>query len=322
MKKREIEIAGDCWGEYEISFWSYIGIQLIRLYLCMLRWFRRIKRGIGYCKYALAVIPLWGIYVVVVYFWGSFKPEGCPIGQILWDMKTGFFTSVVLAGATSFITQRSKNKHAFLEQHRVYVSIMRKCSRLYKDLSKLLCDDSSKEHVPFWPFYTVEMCRATHKQFAYWRDYDMDCAEYKHVVRSIAELKRALEELGQSIYIGSLSECNSYELSGIIDDCNSNVVRLERCLEVGESPTHKDSFVWGITISLYKLIDCLRFPWRRDLKWKLKVLRMIYKQDATIAGTFYDRAFLDVVDYDWYEQAVERKEYAEQTETEDEGCCV
>lgn len=326
MKKRKVVISGDCWGEYEISFWSNFKIQLIRLYLFMLRWFRRIKKGIAYCKYALAVIPLWGVYVAVVYFWGSFKTEGYPIGQILWDMKTGFFTSVVLAGATSFITQRSKNKHAFLEQHRVYVSIMGKCSQLYKDLSKLLCDDNSKKYVPFWPFYTVEMCRTTYKQFAYWKEYDIASAEYKYVYRSIVELKRALEELWQNIYIGNLSECNHHELSGIIDECNSNIARLERCLEVGERPTHKDSFIWDITLSLYKLIDCLRFPWRRDLKWKLKVLRMIYKQDTTIAGAFYDRAFLGVVDYDWYERAVKRTEKSERNmqnkKTEDEGCCV
>ena len=327
MKKRKIVLAGDRWGEYEIGFLSYIKIQIIRLYLYMLRWFRRIKRGIGYCKYALAVIPLWAVYVAVVYTWGSFRLQDYSVGQILWDMKTGFFTSVVLAGATSFITQRNKNKYAFLAQHNEYINIMGKCSRLYKDLSVLLCGDNSKEYVPFWPFYTNEMCRSTYKKFANWRRFDKNSTAYKYVLKSISELKRDLERLGQNIYIGHLPECNSYKINELIVECNNKLVSLERTLESENFPSHKDSFMWDKSAALYKLIDCLRNPWRRDLKWKLKVLEMIYAQDTSIAGTFYNSAFLGIVDYDWYEHADERiekmqKEYAKQKETAEEDCYV
>ena len=327
MRKRKIVLAGDFVREYEIGFWSYVGIQIIRLYLCVLRWFRRLKRGIGYCKYALAVIPLWVIYVAVVYAWGSFRMQDYSVGQILWDMKTGFFTSVVLAGATSFITQRNKNKYAFLAQHNEYINIMDKCSQLYKDLSVLLCGDNSKKDVPFWPFYTDEMCRTTYKKFAKWNNFDKNSVAYKYVLQSISELKRDLERLGQNIYIGHLSECNSYKLSGLIVECNDKIAWLERTLESGDFPLYKDTYMWNLSAALYKLIDCLRDPWRRDLKWKLKVLKMIYKQDTNVASTFYNSAFLDVVDYDRYEHADElieklRKEYAKQKETSEEDCCV
>ena len=327
MRKRKIVLAGECWGEYEIGFWSYIGIQIIRLYLCMLRWFRRLKRGIGYCKYALAIIPLWGVYIAVVYAWGSIRMQDYSIGQILWDMKTGFFTSVVLASATSFITQRNKNKYAFLAQHNEYINIMDKCSQLYKDLSVLLCGDNSKKYVPFWPFYTEEMCRTTYKKFANWHGFDKNSVAYRDVRHSISELKTNLERLDQNIYIGHLSECDSYKLSGHIVKCNDNIAWLERTLESGNFPSYTHNYMSHITDALYKLIDCLRYPWRRDLKWKLKVLKMIYKQDASVADTFYNSAFLDVVDYDWYGHADEyieelRKEYAKQKEIAEEDCHI
>lgn len=300
-KQRKIVMNGNLWGTYELRFITYLILLLIRLYLWILRWFRRIKRGVGYCKYALVVIPFWAIYAVFAYYWGAQRDETYSLVDILWDMKSSFFSSVILASLTAFITQYGKNKYSYLEQHRIYINIMGDCSQLYTDLLNLLCDDSSKDYIPFWPFYTVELRDTVHKQFARTRGVDKSSAEYRHVVASISELRRSLEELERSQYNGVLAECSRVKASDLIANSLNGLSRLERQLDSDVAYSYWNNLLSSLSDSFYELIELLRLPWRRDLKLKLASLNLIYREDKRIAATFYNAAFLDVIDYAFYE---------------------
>lgn len=300
-KQRNVVMNGNVWGTYNLEFATYLKLLFIRLYLWILRWFRRIKRGIGYCKYVLPIIPFWGIYIVCVYLWGNQRSDVYLLSEILWDMKLGVFTSVILASITAFITQYSKNKYSYLEQHRIYVDIMDDCSVLYKDLLNLLCGDMSKNDIPFWPFYTANLRDTVHEHFSQVIGVDKSSEEYRHVITSITDLRRSLEELERSQYNGSLAEWNIVESNNLISDSLNGLSRLERQLSSDKQYTHWDTFLSSISYDLYELVDLLRLPWRRDLKLKMISLKMIYCEDESIADTFYNSAFLDVIDYEFYE---------------------
>lgn len=300
VKNRKIIMNGNCWGTYQIKFTTYIKLQFIRLYLYLVRLFRRTKRGLSYCKYALVTIPFWLIYIIGVSFWSVQRGQVYPVIDILWDIKLSVFTSIILASITAFITQYSKNKFSYLEQHRIYLRIMGNCSMLYKDLLNLLCYDYSKDNVPFWPFYIEKMSNSVYRCFS--KNYEIDSSrlEYKHVVVSIVELRRSLEELERSQYNGIMANCNRTEISALVVNCLDCLFTLERQLDSSEQNKHWDYRLSCIADQLYQLIDYLRLPWRRDNKLKLLSLEMIYKEDEKIAATFYNSAFLDVVDYEFY----------------------
>ena len=300
-QQRKIVMNGNIWGTYELKFVTYLKILLIRLYLWALRWFRRIKRGLGYCKYALIIIPFWAGYAIVVYFWGVQRGELYPLSEIIWDMKTSVFSSVILASITAFITQYGQNKYSYLEQHRIYVSIMDDCSMLYKDFLNLLCDDRTKNDIPFWPFYTAELEETVHKQFSIVHPIEKTSEEYRHVVLSIAQLRRSLEELDRSQYNGILAECDKVKANDLITDSLNGLSRLERQLDSETQYQHWDNLLSYASHDFYGLIDLLRLPWRRDLKLKRTSLKLIYREDKSIADTFYNSAFLNVIDYAFYE---------------------
>lgn len=157
IKKRKVIINGNEWGDYDISFKKYIKLQCIRLYLWFLRWMRRLFRGAGYCKYVFAILPFWAIFLIIIKVWGSYRLESYTWDSLLWDAKGSIFSSVVLAAATSFITQHTKKKTAYIEQHELYIQTMDKMSVLFKQLNALVFNDLSKEFVPFWPFYIDNM---------------------------------------------------------------------------------------------------------------------------------------------------------------------
>lgn len=301
MKYREIVMNGNTLGSYKIGFISYVKLMCIRFWLWILRWSRRCGRGLSYCKYALGIIPFWGIYVVIVYFWGKLRPTPYALIDILWDMKTSFFTSVVLAAITAFITQYSKKKNAYLEQHRIYTKVMSNSSQLYKDLFRLLCKDSSKEHVPFWPFYTKGILETVFNQSDKYYATDKKSIEYECAVKSIDELRQDMRMLESTIYTGILAECNVLELNRAIDSCNSGLANLARLLEAKQYYPHWDICLSMMANRLFKLIELLRTPWRKDLKYRTKVLQIIYRDDPSVASVFYNSALLDVIDYPFYE---------------------
>ena len=300
-KVRNVVMNGNSWGKYELSFLTYFKLQFIRLYLWFLRWGRRIKRGLGYCKYTLVVIPLWIIYFIVIYYWGNAFEGNYPIHQLLWDTKSSLFTSIVITAITSFTTEYSKKKGAFFQQHRIYTDTMEVFSRLYKDLLRLLCSNDKKEYVAYWPFYTDKLRDTIPNEFFPLHAPDVHSPEYSNVMRSFSECRRTLDELSKNINTAMLAECNIQAVNEKISRCNSSLSFLERTLFSHPVSKRTVNCLSGCAWDFYKLIELLRYPWRRDLRLKLISLDLIYAEDKKIAETFYNSAFLNKIDYKFYE---------------------
>lgn len=298
---RNVVMNGNNWGNYELSFLTYIKLQFIRLYLCFLRWGRRIKRGLGYCKYTFVVIPLWIIYFIGIYCWGNAFEGNYSIQQLLWDAKSSLFTSIVITAITTFSSEYAKKKCAFFEQHRIYTDTMGVFSQLYKDLLRLLCDNDKKEYVPYWPFYTEELMNTIHSEFLPLHAPDVHCLEYSCVMRSFSECRRTLDELSKNINTAMLAECKIQALNNCISSCNSSLAFLERNLFSLPVSERTVNCLPGSAHDFYELIELLRYPWRRDLRLKVISLNLIYAEDKRIAETFYNSAFLNKIDYTLYE---------------------
>lgn len=302
IKERIIVVSGNELGAYRVKLWTYVKIQGIRLYLWCVRWLRRIARGLGYCKYAFMVVPFWAVYVVAVHYWGFFRLGSYPIMDILWDIKSSVFTSVILSAATSFITQYHKQKYVFHQQHNAYTTVMEKASRLYKDLVSLVCDSDVREQVPFWPFYTQDMRRSALDSFKFVADVDKSSVKFTYVMKSIDELRREIENLERNIYNGCFAECSIQSVQFELERCYDELINLERLLELDTLYQPWQRFLSSYSYAFYNLLERLRKPWRKDIKYKMKVLNMIYAEDKNIAQTFYNSAFLNVVNYEAYAQ--------------------
>lgn len=302
IKKRKVIMNGNNWGEYSISFKSYIKLQVIRLYLWSLRWVRRFLRGVGYCKYVFAILPVWAVFLVIIKVWGTYRLGNYSWSNLLWDMKASLFSSVILTAATSFITQYTKQKTVYIEQHELYIQVMDKMSCLFKNLNVLIFNDISKELVPFWPFYTEDMsgtiCDALNGMCALENKkkeavFDVAC--------SIEELKSELKDLRENIRLGKFDQCNYLKSHQKITYALRDLAELEKVVVNERQCRHFGRLVSRIYDDLYELLDELRKPWRRDVLKKVDALKIIYREDTSIADTFYNSAFLKVIDYQEYE---------------------
>lgn len=303
VKQRKIYMNGNFWGQYNLSTKSYLKLQYIRFKLWCVRWGRRLHRGINYCKYVLILLPFWLLFAVILKIWGTYRLGAYSWGDILWDMKLSIFTSIALSLVTSFISQYNKNKTMYLAKHEQYIRIMGKMSDLFKELYILLFNDNRKSCVPFWPFFLRNMNDEVYSTLNAMEEFEIANPDsLPNVLFAADRLRDELSDLRTNIYQGGVFKCSVHSLVQLLATNLSELDEVCQLLVTRQRKRHFGRTFNRLYDDLYSLLEELRWPWRRDLPYKVQALSIIYQEDQSIAGTFYNSAFLNVVNYKEYEE--------------------
>ncbi len=275
-------------------------IQIIRIQLWFVRWLRRILRGIGYCKYSLILIPFWLIYVTVVYFWGIHIGKIATFTDVIWESKSGFFTSVVLAALTSFISHYNQYRYTYIERHNTYLALMSAMSNVYIKTIEVISGNISRSLIPYFPFYYDNMPQKACEDFTKIHKIDYASQAYNECFVNIRNLEEKLKKFQEKTKDGTFPDCNSYKMKQSIEECTSDIRTISELLESGASFNTWQYRLEHFVESGLEILDIIRIPWRIDLKRKKKILKLIYREDKSVADTFYNSAFLNVIDYAQY----------------------
>ena len=308
MSVRKRKVKYDCvhYQRYNLCFKDYIHIRRVTFQLWLIRRLRRIKRGFSYIKLSILLIPLWGAFIVAVCYWSKYKGNTVSFGSVLWEMKSAIFTSIIVTAVTSFITQYSLNKDNYIIQHNHYINMMGTFSDLYESLRTVSGQTRKGTKPPFEPFYYSEDINEQIKGvFPKTIDPKENTANTRKALLRIEKAREIIAKMSDDVSKGKIDGCTYYEYSEQKTSCELCLNQVEDALIGDTFVPHWDIIVSGCITSLYKLLELVRIPWRRDLKYKIDVLKTIYKQDKTIADPYYLSSFLGVVDYEFYEKTTE-----------------
>ena len=308
MSIRKRKVKYDCvrYGSFNISFRTYVHILCINTLLWIKRQYRRIKRGFGYVKVSFLLVPIWAVFIVAVYFWSKQRGTPVSIEIILWEMKSGVFTSIVLAAATSFISQYSITKDYYIVQHNYYINMMSIFSELYESLLILSGKARRGTKPPFDPFYYSEnLSEQIRDVFPLTIDPKDKLVEARKTRLKIEKTRKIISKMLDMVSSGKIDGCTYSEYVQIEDFCDIYLDIIEDALIEEKPVSNWDVITENCIEYLYDLLELVRKPWRRDLKYKLDVLNSIYKEDKSVACTYYLEAFLGVVDYEFYNKTPE-----------------
>ena len=306
VKKRKVKY--DCvrYGKFNISFKAYLHILRITVLLWIKRQYRRIRRALSYCKYSVFIIPFWLLFLIFVYWWGQKREPSLALIDVLWDLKTGFFSSVIIAATTSFLTQYAKEKYKYSIQHHFYIKIMHRFSMLYDSLVSISGIERSGNKPPFDPFYYSEdiwlNLRDTFPQTLIIRNKE---EEKERLLKQIDEIKGYVAIISDKISSGEIADCTCMDFLQCEDTCLTYLERIEHEINYSTEIRNWNTIVLGCISDLYSILELIRIPWRRDLKYKIDILKTIYEYDKSVACTYYLESFLGVVDYGFYEKSTE-----------------
>ena len=300
-RKRKVKYDGVRYGYFSIDFKAYAHVMCINLLLWLKRQYRRVMRAIKYMKMSLIIVPFWAIFVGLIYFLGQRRGANNSIGDILWDLKTAIFTSVVITAVTSFVSQYTSNKNNLLIQHKNYIELLHSFSELYDSLLQISGCGRKGLTPPFDPFYySNDIYETTRNVFPKIIDTNNKQNEIETVQKKIDKAIELINKMDDDALLGKIDGCKYMDYSWQKSSCKQSLESIEAYITNGEPKRCWDNIVFSCVSELYKLLELVRKPWRRDLKYKLNILKTIYEQDKTVACTYYLEAFLGVVDYEFY----------------------
>ena len=300
-KNRKIWYTG-CFSKQEcnIHFTTYMKIWGINTHQFLTRQWRRMVRLLGYCKYSMALVPLWAIYVCIVSLIGSKFSPPYSISTCIWDVRTGFFTSIVIASATSVIAGMRKDKNIYQRQHTIYTDIMAAGSNLIKELTAYVVGNIEREHVSFWPLYDINSLSDFHTVFSQ-KNHVPSQKQSQRVHILIERFRKSIDRLLAAQNTNSIADCNWTKLQEAVSTVCYWCDAIEDAITENDSNAafhSSKSFV----MDLYSIMEMLRYPWRRDLSARIKILELIIADDPAFEMnmSYYDRSILNREDYELY----------------------
>lgn len=307
-KLRKVKYCNNDVSKFDLSLSAYLKICLINLKLDFIRFYRRCKRIISYLKNILLIIPLWTIYAFAVYYIEQKNGHFDTLLSITWDARKEIFSTVFLVGISSVVTNYRRDKGKYRIQHNIYKEVMSALSEICKELIHYIYNDFSKDQIPYWPLY---YCDDIYKEIT------ERCREPINKTNSsfsLDRLKLSLTKAGQQIGEltryndnGLLLDCDYCKLDEIIGNVSKELTNIEYDFIQADLPKTNTASVRLMSFAeeSYGLLEIIRYPWRRDIKDKIRILSIIEEENPKVEKNYYHSAYIGDIDYKFYAMTIE-----------------
>lgn len=263
--------------KYEVGIKDKISISLIKSILYIKRNLRRAKmlipENIG--LYLILTI-LWIFFGIINYYFYIAYDYQKNILDVVVELKNNYFTTVIIAIVLNIYNSNFNYRKKLINQHEFYVDTM----RIFENIFGSLIDDDKYYYLVFYNDLCLE---STIKYIKTKTKEDIEnflsSEEYKN---DIEELIEHINKIKKYLKIDiNLANNEAY----YINNLENQLKKLKNY------SCNSDDYLKKIDIISYdmlRLIDILREPWRKDLKYDIKILKIIEKNDAnSIKNDFY-----------------------------------
>lgn len=261
---------------YYVSFFDAVHIFGLKVLLRIKRQIRRIRNNV-YGRDILLyffVIVLWLLYALAIFILQRIKNTGFTTYlDIIWDIKTPLFTTVVIALFTTVFSRTRSYTKTLCRQHDTYVNAQ-------SDFCRLL-DPFLPNRYRFIPMYT-EYC------FDQSMSYIIENGIFDNSAIPF-EMTRILENrlniIESELRSNNLFFADRPMLELYLDDAKEALLSPNVFLSIH---SYK-SLLW----KLFQILEELRKPWRLDHKIDTQIISMLNKNPKNkIEDDFYKRMFV------------------------------
>lgn len=257
--------------EDKVGIKDIISITMIKIVLCIKRNLRRIKRlipeNIG--LYLILTI-FWVFFGIINYYFYLACDYQKSVLDVVVELKNSYFTTVIIAIVMNVYNSNFNYKKKLINQHEFYVNTMHIFENIFDGL---IVNDKCHYLV----FYN-DLCltdtinyikRKTKEDIENW----LSSIEYKNNIEELIEYIPKIRDY-LKIDINLTNEEAYY-----INNLENELKELKKYSCTADNYLKKIDI---ITYDMIRLIDILREPWRKDLKYDLKILQIIKKNNADI----------------------------------------
>lgn len=260
---------------YSAGIKDILKIWKVQLILAMKRVKRRMLITIpGNISLYLLLTGCWLLFSIVVYKLGLLyytAGNRHTFVDVIWELKSSYFTSVLLALFINFYNNISEYKKKIKKQHWIYIDTM-------ESFEKIFLPYVEDELPRYMPFYTEKCLDDT---LEYIKLQNCTIKPDRILQNAIEDIKghidNVLDEIREDALVGINKEMLLFALSDVKRKLR-NLNDTEICFEDFRRVTR---YMFGI-------IEEIRTPWRTDIKEDTEILKILerYPQNA-IDSNFY-----------------------------------
>lgn len=271
---------------YNVSIIDGLHIKSIEFVLFLKRWRRRAKHVFPDNIWMYAIITIgWIVFGIVIFYFGSWykNPTLCPEDKysmidVIWEIKSSFFTSVILAIVINAYNKAEKYKSCIQKQHNFYVDVMESFELLFKPL---LGDEINR----FYIFYNDNCLIDTMDYIDNNVNGFVEGYDEMEFVDSIEVSLEYIQKIKEKVRNKEIIGAHETILENSLESLKTELKIMKRSSYCFEKT--KDKLVKISGIILLVVAD-LRRPWRWDIGNKERALAILNKYDANkIEDDFY-----------------------------------
>ena len=265
--------------KYQCGFINAVKIKYIKIKLCIRRGKRRIRLVLNKRDVMLyaGIIILWMVFAcLTVIFSKTFIDGYCGSFRLtLWELKNSIFSSVVLAFSIGAYNQLLDYRKRLKSQHWIYVNAMEDFERFLD--SDYNCDYRYRYHY----FYNDRCLKLALKQHLM----HVEISNNPDIIARLDAIIERLNDVKQGLGKGDYVVCDEIMFSLYID----GAIKCVTGFVLDES---YDTFIELVNY-LFDVINCLRYPWRRDEDLDNEIIELLYLDNKRdIEDDFYLRMHL------------------------------
>lgn len=277
--------------KYKVRFLDACCIWWLQIKLVYLRILRNLNRFLLDCKGSIILIPMWFLFVLFTYVWGTKIGEVTDIWDVAWELKTSIFTSIILVIFLNMYNGRKSYKVKIEQQFCLYYELLFG----FEDIAKAFCQKyTGKEFQKVGVFYTWE-------RYHEFSECIEKCTRKKKSTESAGkEIKNIILLLGQLQDVVKNNGIISWNKESYRREHNQYILSIisDLLMKLNSSDSEKKEFskktLQMIIAHMYCLIGACSIPWRRDEKIDSKIRSLIAKDNRDkLCQDYYIRLFFN-----------------------------
>ena len=277
--------------KYKVRFLDACCIWWLQIKLVYLRILRNLNRFLLDCKSSIILIPMWFLFMLFTYMWGTKTGRVTDIWGVAWELKTSIFTSIILVIFLNVYNGRKSYKVKIEQQFCLYYELLFG----FEDIAKAFYQKyTGKEFQKEGIFYTWER----YHEFS-------ECIEKctrkeKSMESAEKEIKNMILLLGQLQDVVKNNGIISWNKESYRRDHNQYILSIisDLLINLNSYDSEKKEFskktLQMIILHMYCLIGACSIPWRRDEKIDSKIRSLIAKDNRDkLCQDYYIRLFFN-----------------------------
>lgn len=238
---------------YKVRFWHGVLYTMLKVWLFIVRIFRRAKKSVSFLTPVLLLIPAWAVFITFLWITGENS-----IVFYLNESKYSIFTSVVITAIVRLQGEISEYRKNIRVQHDLYVSLMYDTEKLIEIVFERIVRNNKRVDFINHPLYTYGRFDKLRKT--------LDNNKNKIINNPKLNADIYIENIVNDI--DEIKDKSKFDRLWVKDDTGFDIEYAYMCVKEFQDKNNQSNLdleaIENVIWALYTLVNKVRYPWRKD----------------------------------------------------------